>query len=271
MSDKKASEKENKPKKKAGFTFPIILVILCVLVVGGALFLMNSSNIAKAAIEKIATNTLGVPVSIASLDLSLQEKTVSVSGIKVGNPKGFSKPNALTVDQVNIVLESFQSGLIIFDEIRVAGTNLNLEVSENGTNFSEIKKNIKPKASKETSPDKPETKVIIDSFLMQKAALNPTITLAGGDLATVTMPDIKLTGIGRKSNGVLASEALSQIFSRVSKVAVQQASQSGFLQGMSTEGLKELQNSYGISGSLMDKAKEDIKSLGDGIKGLFGN
>lgn len=270
--------------KKTGHTLPLVIAVLSVLIIGSATILyMNSSNIIKAAVEKIATQTLGVDVRIARLDISLPEKTVSVSGLSIANPKGFAKSHAITVGTIGITLESFSKKLITFDNILVDQAAINLEVTESGTNLTAIQNNIDRKASAKTSAaaeqktndqsteEHEPIKVIIDNLLISKATLNPSMTLAGGDLASVTLPDIQLQNIGRKSNGVLASEAIGQILDQITKTSINTASQSGFLQGMSTESLKELQSSLGLSNSFIDKAKQDLESLKDGIKGLFGN
>lgn len=270
-------KQEKSAGKKAGFLFPAILIVLSVLVIGGALVYMQSDNLVKGIVEKVATKTLGVDVRIAALDISLKEKTVDVGGITVANPSGFTKPHAITVNRVSITLEDLAQGLITFENILVDGTTVNLEVAESGTNLTTIRNNMDRKASTKTATvkteggEQPPMKVIIDNLLISKASLNPTVTLAGGDLASVNLPNIQLQDVGRKQNGVLASEALGQILDHVTRVSVNAAGKAGFLQGMSTESLKDMQGSLGLSGGFVDKAKDDIKNLGENIKGLFGN
>jgi hypothetical protein len=83
------------------------------------------------------------------------------------------------------------------------------------------------------------------------------------------MPNMRLTEIGARSNGVVASEAIAQVMGHVMQVAARTSAQSGFFQGMDEESLKELQSSLGLPSSLMDQFKGDAKALGDAVKGMF--
>lgn len=266
---------EKAEKKKAGFLLPSLIIVLSVLVVGGIVVYLNYTNFAKIAIEKMATKTLGVNVTIASLDIDISNMKADVGGLKIANPQGYSKPHVITVDSISIDLKGVTKELATFDNISVTGTTINLEVMENGTNLTAIRNNVDSKASAkevkaEGGEEKPPVKVVITELLINNATLNPSSTLTGGDLASVTLPDIILRGIGQKQNGVLASEAIAQILNYVTKVAVNAAAKAGFLEGMNIESLKAMQSSLGLSSGFVDKAKEDLQELGKGLKGLLG-
>lgn len=214
-------------KKKAGFLMPAFVVLLSVLVVGGIIFYLNYANFAKMAVEKMATRTLGVDVTLNDLAIDLQNMRVDVSGLKIANPQGYGGPHAMVVDTVTIDLKEFKEQLVTFEYVAVTGTKINLEVMQNGTNLTAIRNNMNRKASAaEASAQKPDTgakeplKVIIDQLLINNATLHPSSVLAGGDMASVVLPDILLKGIGQKENGVLASEAMAQILDYVTRVAV---------------------------------------------------
>lgn len=281
MPEKQEEEKEN-GKKKAGFFMPVFVVVLSVLVIGGVIVYLNYANFAKMAIEKMATRTLGVNVTLGDLAVDLKNMKVDVTDLRIANPQGYSKPYAATVEAIEIDLSQFEQTLVTFDTISVSGTAINLEVKENGTNLSAIRNNMNRKASASDvqqapaaendggAAQKEPVRVIIEQLLIDNAVLNPSSTLTGGDMASVILPDIVLRGIGRKENGVLASEAMAQILDYVTKVAVDAAARAGFLQGMNMESLKALQSSLGLSSGFVDRAKEDIKELGDGLKSLLG-
>lgn len=269
--------KQEKQKKKAGFIMPVIVVIMSVLVVGGIIVYMNYTNFAKMAVEKMATRTLGVDVAITDLVIDVPNMRVDVSGLHIANPQGYENPHAMVVDAITIDLKEFKGQLVTFEYVAVTGTKLNLEVTQNGTNLTAIRNNMNRKATatdasaqKTDTPAKEPMKVIIDQLLINNATLHPSSVLAGGEMASVVLPDILLKGIGRKENGVLASEAMAQILDYVTRVAIDSAAKSGFLTGMNTESLKALQGSLGLSAGFVDKAKEDLKELGNGLKGLLG-
>ncbi len=270
MADKTTKTKTATKKKETQIKSnkkKITTVVVFAVIVGFVILVMNVSNLAKAGVEKIASNTLGVKVSIAKLDISLQDKKIEVSGLHIGNPDGYKRPHALTVDTIRIVVEGITPTLLTFNEIAVVGTTINMEVAKNGTNMTDIRKNMDRKASTKKPSSEGPIKLIIKRLNIESATLNPTVVLAGGELPPVTMPNIRLTGIGQKSNGVLVSEAIGQILDRVTSVATQSAAESGFMRGMNADSLKNIQQSLGLPSGVMDQ----VKGFGGKIKGIFGN
>lgn len=234
---------------------------------GGVYVMMNLSSLAKPVTERIASAALGVPVKIDKMDIQLQEKTASVSGVRVANPAGFSDTPAITIEGVSVTLDTLAEKLITFKSIDVNGTKVNLEVTEDGTNLGALQKGM-PKKKEATSTQEEQLKVIIKRFSLNKAWLNPSITLLGKqDLTPVAVPPITLTGIGQKENGILAEEAIAQVTEHLVKVVSEAANNAGFYQGMSPEALKEL----GLSQveTLKNQVSEEINKLGDGLKKLF--
>ncbi len=259
-------------KKKSSLLLSLLAGVVGLFVIGGVLLYLNLGSVAKALSEKIGSETLGVKVSMAAMDISLQDKKVEVKGLKIGNPPGYKNAESMSVDLIRVVGESFSKELLVFDEITVSGTTINMEVVEKGTNLSDLKKNIKPKASAEEKTEAGEPiKVIIRKLTIDDATLNPAVMIISQDMKPVTMPDIILTGIGQKTNGVLISEAVAQVLDKVTKTATQAASQQGMLQGMDDAALKEIGAQMDMGKSLLDNAKKDLDGLKDGLKGLFGN
>lgn len=262
-------------EKKSGSAIKLIVAAIAGLVViVGVVAFMNLGSIVKTMAEKVGSETLGVKVAIGSIDIDLQGKSVTVHNISIGNPKGYSKPNAMKIEMVNIGMDSFSKELLVFKDVTVKGSELFLEVNNKGTNLSDIKKNIKPAQktpAKSSARGQQTPKVILKRFTLSYAVLHPTVTLAGGDLKDVKIPTIMLKGIGEKENGVLAREAIAQIWNAITNKAVDASANAGMLQGMSPEGLKDMSGVVklpkdigGDTGGAVDKATQ-------GLKGLFGN
>jgi hypothetical protein len=272
MSDQdnsaEASVASKPPKKKAGHIFPLALIGLCV-VVGGLFLYMNAGNIAKSITEQIASKTLGVKVTIASFVIKPAELQVDVGGLKIANLPGYAKPHLMTVDNITVKAHSLEKELMNFDIISVDGATIYLEVEQNGTNLTDLKKNLNSRASKSGDGPASAIKVMIDEVLINNARLEPSVTLLDKDLSTVTLPDIVIRGVGKKQNGVLISEAMTQVVDHVIKVATKASSEAGFLTGMSVESLKDIQSQLGLSGNFVDQVKSDIGKAAEGIKGLF--
>ena len=83
------SANANEKKSSAGLFVTLIGAFALVAVV---VVFLNMGSLAKGMVEKIVSDTLGVRVTLASLEIKPVEKTVTVTGLNVGNPQGFTKP-----------------------------------------------------------------------------------------------------------------------------------------------------------------------------------
>lgn len=266
-------------KKSGKLLLPLFFIFL---LIAGTYLYFNFGDIITRTAEKVASSALGTDVKIGSLQIMPSEKKISVTDIRIANPKGFSGANALTVGEIAIAAGEISKELLNFKEFTLRDAEVFLEVTENGTNLGAIKENSESGKSespeKESSADSIQPKVIIDRFSMTGTKLYPKTTIVDTDLTTVIVPDINLSGIGKKENGILAREAIIQVFDSVSKRLMKASASAGMLQGLSAENLKEISNSFGISSGAMDKIKsgatgigEDLDKATEGIKNFFGD
>ncbi len=242
----------------------IVFAVLALLVIGFVALYLNLGSIAKTIAEKVGSETMGVKVSIGKIDIDGIEKSVTISNIKIANPDGYSKPYAMKLGLINIALDSFSKELLVFNDVSVKDAEIFLEVNKNGTNLSALKKYIDQNTSTSTdakkevkaSTEAPE--VILKHFLLSGTQLHPTVTLIGGDLKTVTLPDIKLTGVGEKQGGTSARSVIAKLWTKISSTAIKSSTSAGFLQGISTDSLK---NIAGDTEKSLNKASESLKGL----------
>jgi hypothetical protein len=237
---------------------------------GGVYLLMNMNILAKNYIEREASRTLGVTVTLGSLDITLQEKTAKVTDLVIGNPEGFKKPYAVKVKDINVVLTSASNQLVELKDIDVGQAEVNLEVRENTTNLAAIRSRVK----KPESTTAEALKVIIDKTTLSQAQIKPSAVLFTNNeenLAPVTLPDIVLTGIGQKENGVLVNDAIGQIWQAISQKIDKEALESGLLEGMNEEALNEMGLSFGqrFKENLQESVQEKVDTLGKNIDSLF--
>ncbi|MEM6781620.1 MAG: hypothetical protein AAF569_07130 [Pseudomonadota bacterium] len=230
----------------------IFMVLGLVILMGGIFVYLNFGDLTKRAAERIASNALGVTVKISSLDISLTDKKVTVNGLKIGNPPGYKKPYAMTSERINIGLNTASKELIDFKNIQVEGSVVNLEVTEKGTNLNDLKKLAQAKPQKESMGSE-TIRVIVQNMVIGASTLNPSVTLLGGDLGTINIPSVRLSGIGRKENGVLARDAITQIITKYMSVAEKEANQAGYLKGVTKE-VEKIEK-------VVDDVKKDFKVI----------
>ena len=152
--------------------------------------------------------------------------------------------------------------LVVMKQVLIDGADLLAIAQGKETNFQKLMDNITQATGGETATDTAAadadasaTKFIIEQFAFTnaKVALNSDVV---GDM-DLTIPDIRLTDVGRKSNGAtaaeLARELLKPITDAISRAAV--------TQGLDLEGVKA-----DVEQKIKDKLGD---KLGSGLKGLL--
>lgn len=260
-----------------------LFTILVLLIVGGSVyFYMNMNEFVRGMAEQVASNALGVDVTIGEVDIQLNEMKVVTRDIAIANPQGYTKPYAVNISGVTVALEDFSEELLTFAMIGVDGTKVNLEVKPKGTNLGDIKKKLearsktvegqKPTADQvaDVEKNKADIKVVVKNFALTGAELTPSVTLLKSDLGVVTVPDIYLQGIGEKENGILAREAVAQIMNSVLQEVNKTANKAGFLEGLPLA----IMNDIGVSTldvfqkNLKKSYDDDVNKFKQGVEGL---
>ncbi len=249
----KKSAAEEKPANDNAFPqwLPGAMLIVAVILIGAVLLFLNMGSLSKSAIERIASHTLKVPVTIGSLDFSLEEKRATLSGLKIGNPAGFKNRHALTADVIDVALESVSEQRVVFRHIIVNGAQVFLEVEPSGTNLSAIHKSMDLKAppQAESIEAKKPMKVVVRDLQINNAKLLSSSSLVQKDLEPIEMPDIGMS-IGKDGDGVISSRAIGEVLTAVARVATYEAGRSGYLEGLSVEQIKQMKGELGIDGMM---------------------
>ena len=144
-----------KAKKILKYVIVSILVVLLVLVAGFYLF---GERLIATAVEKEASNTLGVPVTVKSISLSLLKGEVGIKGLIVKNPPGYANDTLLELGEgvVNLNFGSLMSDPVKIKLIKLDGTKLTIEQKMLSNNLKDVLDKL-PKGEKEAAP-RPEEK-----------------------------------------------------------------------------------------------------------------
>jgi uncharacterized protein involved in outer membrane biogenesis len=233
----------------------IVIVALLVALIGGGWFVYrNMFDWARIQAEKVASESLGVKVTIGSIGASFRDKSVSVKNIKIGNPKGFDTAYAVKLGDIQVVADVLSRDKVVIKKVLVSDNNINLEMKGASSNLnalqSGIKKSGKPTASEKTS--KTPTLNIKD-LVIDKSSINFQSDLVKNN-GEVVMPTIHLKNVGQDNNQ--ASAVVAQITRAVLNEALTAAARSGVLQNLSKAGTDALK------GGLKTGTDELKKSLG---------
>lgn len=233
---------------------------------GGIYLFLNLGSIAQNLAEDYASRTLGVNVSIGRMDVSLQNRTIDVSNLTIGNPEGYAKAHAATVDSIHIEAGALGSELLEFKDVRVEGTDVYLEIKPGATNLTDIRKNLNENVGAKPSQGEKAVKVILDRLLLT-GNIHPNVTFMERELETFQLPPIQLSGIGRGENGVLVGDAIAQVWKEVSRETIRAANKQGALAGVDVGVLKDA----GMADIqiIKDNIDHKVDKITDDLKGMF--
>ena len=261
-------------KKILTYAVVSIVVILLVLIVGFSLF---GAGMIKSVVEKTASTTLGVPVTIKSIDLSILSGKVGIKGLVVKNPPGYANETLLELGDgiVNLDIGSVMSNTIKIQLVKLDDTKLTIEQKGLSNNLNEILDKL-PKGEKEAAPktEKPGKNLTVTKLEITNTNVKVKLLPIPGKSDTVSLKldpiimenlgtDKKLSvatlvgkvmgalavGVAKQGAGVLPKDMVNNINSTIG---------STFGQGAE------------LGKSAVKTTTEAGKNAVEGIKGIFG-
>ncbi len=254
---------------------------LLVVVIGGLVFVWsNLDELVKSAIETYGSEATKTTVSVAEVKLKLENGEAMISGLKVGNPSGFSDPNIFELGMISTRIDTstINQNPIVIDEIIISAPAVVYEINQSGvSNVDVLKKNLgagsagggeSSAAGDSTSGDSggEELKMVIRKLVVEGSSAKVRIAALGNREQSVKLPRIQLTDVGRKSGGataaevaqILSSKMLGNVKGSVARLGVEKYI------GKSAEDIKQ---------QMMKQVepKSGGGSPADALKGLFGN
>jgi hypothetical protein len=271
------------------------LVVVLVVAVGGGLYYVysNLDSIVKAAIEAYGGDATQTKVSVKDVKLSLTSGEGTISGLIVGNPKGFSTPESLSLGTVSVKVDtasitkmaSDPKAPVVIKEVVIAAPNVTYERGASTGNLETIQQNVqryaglsqpaaggqtpapsKPAASKPAGGDKAEPKFIIENLYVRDGKIAISHTALQGRTLSSGLPTIHLTDIGKDKGGATPAEiaekvvgAITQQASKVASIDLDKAL--GQLKGAVGQQLQ------GVGGQVQQNVPGKV---GDQLQGILG-
>lgn len=268
------------------FLFKLTLALVALLVVALLAVLAFLDSGARAAVEKGATYALAVPTEAESLHLRPFSGGVTLSGLRVSNPAGFSESPLLSLGDasVDVAMKSLLSDQVEIQSLKISDVALRLEGRGTKTNYGVILDSLARFESKGDTPPSTEggesgsaKRFLVREITIENVRVDSDFRLGGaaGDLASaaasVTLPPIRLTNVGGEQ-GVTMPQLASKLLR-----ALLEAAADGKVPGLSAELTQDLRRSLGaleqqgreLGRELERAAKELGKGLETGAKGAL--
>ena len=186
----------------------VVLVLVVLLVAAVIVGVVMIDRLAKAGLEKGATYALGVPTTVDEVDVRLLKGEVSIRGLNVPNPEGFSAGNLLHQGRFDL---SVRPGSLLEDAVEVGllqldGLHVSIEQKATGSNVGRVIENLQrlsgtpaPDGSSESRRKKVKVNRVVIRNVVADFRLLPD--LVGQKVLTVKVPDIELTDVTSDSAG----------------------------------------------------------------------
>ncbi|HKB92469.1 MAG TPA: hypothetical protein VKC60_18275 [Opitutaceae bacterium] len=241
-------------------------------IVGGIVALLAIglfiSSFFLGSMVKTGINTFGprftqTKVELTSAQLSPFSGSGTLTGLAVGNPKGWSDGNAFYLGKIHVAVvpSSVFSDHIVVTELIIDKPEFNYETKIISSNIKDLLNNIEKSTSSADTSSQPVAKngqplkFEVRRFVLQ----NGQVTLGIGPTAfKVPMPPIILTDLGTKEGGITSSQltfaVMRSVLADVVTAAVQAA---GKISGTA-------------GAAATDSAAEAAKKASEAINKLFG-
>jgi hypothetical protein len=173
---------------------------LALIAAAGAAYLRYTSldQSAERAIEREGSQAAGTRVEVARVRIAAADGSGVVSGLSVANPPGSRTPAALFAKMIRITVEldSVRRDPVVIRTIAVESPRISYEPGDKGSNLAALLDNIQRQV------DKPGRRIIVDRLIIRDARLSHASPGDPNSIATVNLPEIRLSNLGRETGGI---------------------------------------------------------------------
>ncbi|HET7731840.1 MAG TPA: hypothetical protein VFK48_17600 [Usitatibacter sp.] len=202
-----------------------LYILLALLLLGGAgifLALHYVDLIVTVALEHYGPQVAGVSVKAGGVRISPREGHGRIAALEIGNPPGYSSPRAARFGEIRVRLDpaTVLEPVVRVHELAVDAPQITVERRNDATNLEVIQKSIEAyargaagdggRAGERTAGKR---RFIVERLSIRRARVSMTSKALGGQAIGFDLPDIELTGVGRREGGLTASEVAAVVAS----------------------------------------------------------
>lgn len=269
----------------------ILGAVIAIIVAVGIYLFVFAGDLIKTAVETIGSEATQAKVTLNSVDLDMFQGTGGMSGLTVGNPKGFNTPSAFELGSISMQLDKDSIGKnpIVIKSIAINGPIVTYEKSGGSSNVDAIKANVDAyakqfggsggEAKQEAASSGQEQKLVIERLTITGGKVKLNAGILGDKTLDASLPDITLTDIGKSSGGSSPAEVTKAVIDKLTAgimsinpeklIGNAAAALEGAVKG-ATDAMKGATEGAGdaVKG-VSEGAGKAMEGAGDAIKGLF--
>jgi hypothetical protein len=208
----------------------VVLIVAVVLIV-----YMNINSIIKSTVQTQASDSLKVPTTLGSANLSLLGGSVSLNDLEIGSPQGFTSPNMFTLGGVGVKVNygELRSQPMHIDTIRIDNPKLVLEQAGGKFNIKALMDQLPaspagpPSGEGEKRKEGEPIKMIINSLTVSNTtvAIRPGVGMNVPGIKeeyTITVPTVEMKNIGSgdgNQNGAAIKDVAMLVMTKLADAA----------------------------------------------------
>jgi len=248
---------------------------ILLFLVAAALFILLSGldRIVAAAIEKYGSEATGTKVGVSSVKIALKGGTGSIRNLSVGNPPGFSEPDAFRLEDISVAMDpgAVTGTPVVIDQVKILSPRIAYEIDREGrSNIEMLRKRLQGDPAQGPAAEKEGRKVVIRRLVIEKGEIEIRVAALSGKPLSARLPRIELKNLGGKgggSPGEIARQVLEPLLHQVA-VAASGAGIGQYLGKEADELKKTLEEA--AQGKLAVPGKDAAKGVGDALKKMLG-
>ncbi len=255
-------------KRAKGTLWIIVAVIIGIPILLILVVLLRLDSIVRMGVQVGGTRALGVQTRLDSANVSLWGRSISLRGLDVANPKGFTNPSFLKADLISVSAEvgALRKKEIHLYLVTLDGPEITYEFAKPKTNLATLMDNLKgngegPKPAQEKGEP---VKLKIDRFTLSNAKVHLVVYGKPFDvsLGTVVINNLD-DGHG---NAIPTDQVLDRVLAKLAD------NMTDVVKGLPDRVAKDILPGLKKEASdLPDNLKKTGEGLGSEIKKLFGN
>jgi hypothetical protein len=200
-----------------------LAVLLALAAIGVYLAFNYVDVIVKVALEHWGPDVTGVMVKVGEVEISPRSGRGSIRGLEIGSPRGFTAPRMARVGEIRVTLDpsTLTDRVIVIHELTIEAPQITYEKGPKAANLDVIQEQIEAyaKRSEVASPgtgkdaSSYKRRFIIERLNIRRGRVTMTNPGLKGQGLNFDLPDVELIDVGRRQNGVTASEAAGLVVS----------------------------------------------------------
>jgi hypothetical protein len=247
----------------------VVFVIIVILIVLG---ISNLGPLIKEAVNTYGPRLTKTEVHLAKVNISLFSGEAKLNDFIVGNPQGFTAPQAMSVGSIYVHVDkkSLTGNTIIINKIEVLRPVITYEKKSGTDNFQTILDNVKKSvgagetATAQTEKQGPGKKLVIKDLIVKDGQVDLAVSIANLPAKAISapLPEIHLKNLGEQKGGASPAE----VFKEVLAVLYTKITSPDVTSTLT----RELKKVAPDLGKVSEGGKKEIEKAKEKIKGLLG-